>query len=237
MIKSCYLCSVKVKNDIIINIKNYKMKLTKLQRLEEMFDYLRTKGLVRNKKELSQAINMPSQASLSRAFSGSENYITQSLLTRINSSFGNVFNIEWVNTGEGEMLSVKDNMVVSTIANYRTVPFDNFGKNEVICLGSVFPTASSAVVLNDDAFDIYPKGSILVLKEVKKQNMLWGKDYYIETEDYKFARCIQNDGDYIIGYGYNHTKYPDGSDVYGPIRIAKSDITRLHLIIGVIVRN
>lgn len=211
--------------------------ITRLQRLEAMYDYLYRKSLIHNKKDLCLAVGI-AQATLSRAFSGDEKYLTASLLTKINNYFGRVFNLEWINTGEGDMLSVGENNAIATIANYRTIPLNNFGKIEKISLGSLFPSATSAVVLNDAAFDVYPKGTILVLKEVnKEQPICGGKDYYIETAEFHAARCVQDYNDHLVGYSYNDTKFPDGTCVFSPIHIDKSDILKLHLIIGAIVRN
>lgn len=212
--------------------------ITRQQQLTEMYKYLYLKGLVHSKKELSQALGMTTQQTLSRAFSGEERYLTTSLFQRINSAFGMVFSTKWINSGEGDMLDVSDNEVIQTIANYNSVPLDNFGTIEKINLGSLFPNATSAVTLNDSAFDIYPKGTILVLKEVDKERPLnWGKDYYIETENFSIARCIQKGDNCIIGYGYNHDKFPDGTEVFAPVYIEISDIEKIHQIIGAIIRN
>ena len=149
-----------------------------------------------------------------------------------------VFNSKWISSGEGDMLDVKDNEVIQTIASYNSIPLDNFGTIEKINLGSLFPNATSAVVLNDSAFDIYPKGTILVLRESNKDLPLnWGKDYYIETNDFAIARCIQRGNGCIIGYGYNKDKFPDGTEVFSPVHIELSDIVKLHQIIGAIIRN
>lgn len=211
---------------------------TRQQQLNQMYQYLYSKGLVHSKKELSQALDMPTQQTLSRAFSGDERYLTISLFKRINSAFGMVFSTKWISSGEGDMLDVKDNEVIQTIASHNSIPLDNFGTIEKINLGNLFPNATSAVVLNDSAFDIYPKGSILVLKEVDKELPLnWGKDYYIETKNFSIARCIQKGDNCIIGYGYNQDKFPDGTEVFAPVYIEVSDIEKIHQIIGVIIRN
>lgn len=211
---------------------------TKQQRLKEMYKYLYGKGLVHSKKELSQALGMTTQQTLSRAFSGEERYLTMSLFKRINKAFGLVFNTKWISSGEGDMLDVKDNEVIQTIASHNSIPLDNFGTIEKINLGSLFPNATSAVTLNDSAFDIYPKGTILVLKETNKDTPLnWGNDYYIETKEFSIARCVQKGDNCIIGYGYNQDKFPDGTEVFAPVHVKLSDIKKIHRIIGAIVRN
>jgi hypothetical protein len=54
-------------------------------------------------KEISQKINTHA-GNVSKAFSGDNAYLTSGFLDKINNSFGNVFNKEWILTGEGEML-------------------------------------------------------------------------------------------------------------------------------------
>lgn len=68
------------------------------------FQYLRSKGIVHTQQDVADKMGVKKE-NISRAFNGKEKYYTPSFLTRFNAVFGNIFNINWLQTGEGEMLS------------------------------------------------------------------------------------------------------------------------------------
>lgn len=74
------------------------------EQLGIIYDYLRSKGIVHTKKEFAQMLEM-NYSSITSAFSGSEKCLTDSLfVSRIGSTFSDIFNKEWLKTGEGSML-------------------------------------------------------------------------------------------------------------------------------------
>lgn len=74
-----------------------------LKRLNAMYEYLRSKGKIHTKKDLAEAIGA-NRVNVSKAFGGDEKYLTANLLNRVNSAFGNIFDPQWILTGEGNML-------------------------------------------------------------------------------------------------------------------------------------
>lgn len=209
----------------------------KLQRLNQMFEYLQSKGLVINKKDLSEKMRMRSQASLSRAFSGQERYLTDALLERINTSFGNIFSVEWMKTGNGQMLIGTKDQIVAHVLKTKTIPLDNLGKTEYINVDNIFPNATSAIIYNDDAVNDYPRGSIFILREITGLGkLLPSKLCCITTGDCKIIRIVQQEEDKVVAYATNDVKYPDGSLVYPPLHIAKDDIKSISIVEGVIVK-
>ncbi|NMA74477.1 MAG: hypothetical protein GX963_10030 [Bacteroidales bacterium] len=77
---------------------------TKKDIIQRVFAHLKSKGLVHTQKNLAEKINS-SSPNVSRAMKGDEEYLTDSLLLRINEAFDNIFNEEWLLSGEGEMLN------------------------------------------------------------------------------------------------------------------------------------
>lgn len=211
--------------------------LSKLERLNEMYLYLINKGYISNKKDLSIALGLTQQSSLSRAFNGNEKYLTLPLLNKINKAFSGIFSEEWISSGEGEMLCGSERQILRTIINSNTIPYNNMGVESSINVNGLFPNATSAITLVDEAIDIYPRGSIVILREVSNKNLIQsGKEYYIETADFSIMRCVQDGGDCYNCYGYNQTTFPDGELIYPMISIPKAKVTKLHRVIGIIIK-
>lgn len=72
-------------------------------RLKKAFNYVRAKGMVSTQKELASMLKA-TQASISKALNGDSQYLTPSLMERFNSTFGSIFNENWLLDGSGEML-------------------------------------------------------------------------------------------------------------------------------------
>lgn len=74
------------------------------EQLNVIYDYLRSKGIVHTKKDFASALDV-NYSTLSNAFAGNEKYLTDSLfVNRIGSTYSDIFNKEWLKTGEGHML-------------------------------------------------------------------------------------------------------------------------------------
>ena len=74
------------------------------EQLGIIYDYLRSKGIVHTKKEFAQVLGM-NYSSISNAFGGNEKCLTDSLfVSRIGSTFSDIFNKEWLKNGQGSML-------------------------------------------------------------------------------------------------------------------------------------
>lgn len=72
-------------------------------RLQKAYNYLRNKGVIHTQEEVAN--RMQSTASnMSKAMKGAENVLTDNFLRRFNDAFGNIFSLQWLILGEGEML-------------------------------------------------------------------------------------------------------------------------------------
>lgn len=72
-------------------------------RLEMAFDYARSKGFVHTQKDLASLINA-SEGNISKALKGDPKVLTDRFLRRFNEAFSNIFSLDWLLTGEGDML-------------------------------------------------------------------------------------------------------------------------------------
>lgn len=76
---------------------------TKSARLKSAFGELIRRGIVSAQKDIAAKMNA-SPANVSSALNGNETYITDKFLTRFNAAFDNIFSIDWLITGKGDML-------------------------------------------------------------------------------------------------------------------------------------
>lgn len=88
--------------------------MNKVEIITNIYNYLRTSGIVHNVKELATKTGLE-YTNLTRAVRG-EDCLTSSLLIKINAGVGNIFNPEWIKTGEGEMLSKNSSDIVGGIS-------------------------------------------------------------------------------------------------------------------------
>lgn len=115
-----------------------------LDRASKAYSFLYDSGLVHNKSMLAERIGM-NRTSVSSALNGSERYATIQMLRRINKAFGNIFSEEWIEKGEGNMLSDPTNAIAKKYEPYN---------NNRIRFVPVSATASFVDSLYDVAYDM-----------------------------------------------------------------------------------
>ena len=110
---------------------------------------------------------------------------------------------------------------------------------EYIDTGDWFNDATSAIRHYGDSMEEYPSGSILALKRVHDINLLvWGRNYCIETTEFRITKRLQDGGEhYIMAYSSNTETYPDGTLIHSPIKIPKSSIRHLDLVLGCVTKE
>ena len=84
--------------------------MERVKRVNEAFNYLRNKGLIRTQKDLANLMHA-AESNISKALKGDEAILTDRFLRRLSAAFGGVFNQEWLLTGKGEMLGAADGEV------------------------------------------------------------------------------------------------------------------------------
>lgn len=78
---------------------------TKKDRLKEVYEHLRANYGIHTQIDLAKAIHITRPA-LSSAMNGNEAYLTKNLFQKICAAYPGVFNIEYLLTGEGNLLTV-----------------------------------------------------------------------------------------------------------------------------------
>jgi hypothetical protein len=173
------------------------------------------------------------------------------ILTCIKLNMPNI-DYDWLISGVGDMLKFPEEK------NRKLIPFyDNAntigGINEIsanteselqptdyIDAGDWFKDATAAIRHYGESMTEYPQGSILALKEVReRQLIIWGKNYVIETNEYRITKRVQrgkSDG-YVRAYSTNKETYPDGLLIHEPLDILWEDIHRIFSVLGYVVKD
>lgn len=129
---------------------------------------------------------------------------------------------------------------VSTIGglNDRVASVDAASPSEWIDAGDWFPDATAAIRHYGDSMVEYPSGSILALKRVNDSRLIMnGRNYVIETTEYRVTKQLQDDGDCFIAYSTNRETYPDGHLVHSPFPVPKDAILHLDLVLGCVTKE
>ena len=173
-------------------------------------------------------------------------------------------NLDWLLTGRGSMLKserkspmggkeggkeavlpAKKNLIpfyedVSTIGglNDCLANTESNAPTEWIDAGDWFPEATAAIRHYGDSMIEYPSGSILALKRVcNPQLIMNGRNYVIETTEYRVTKQLQDDGDHFIAYSTNRDTYPDGRQIHAPFSVPKGEIRYIYLVLGCVTKE
>ena len=77
--------------------------MSRSERFRASFDYLKSKGIVQKKKELGDIIGY-SRSVVSNAYNGREDFVSDEFIVAFYKSFEDIFNLDWLLNGDGEML-------------------------------------------------------------------------------------------------------------------------------------
>ena len=80
---------------------------TKQDRLCEVYDYLRAKKGIHTQVGFAEALHITRPA-ISAAMNGNEAYLTKNLFQKICAAFPGIFNLDYLLTGQGELLLTSD---------------------------------------------------------------------------------------------------------------------------------
>ena len=171
-------------------------------------------------------------------------------------------NVEWLMTGEGEMLKHQDSPILDvnsqTQNNPRLIPFYDVettggydgrissSSDEGNLIGYIQPGGwfdgreTAAIRHVGDSMVEYPDGCILAVKEVKERHLLVpGRNYVIETTEYRITKRVQRGSsrDTLMLYSSNTERYEDGRLIHEPFEIHLEDVRRIFSILGYIVNQ
>lgn len=129
---------------------------------------------------------------------------------------------------------------VSTIGGLsdRVANTDSAFPSEWIDAGDWFPEATAAIRHYGDSMVEYPSGSILALKRVQDQRLIMnGRNYVIETSEYRVTKQLQDEGDHFMAYSTNRDIYPDGHQIHAPFPVPKDAILHIDLVLGCVIKE
>lgn len=111
---------------------------------------------------------------------------------------------------------------------------------DYIDTGDWFRDATAAIRHYGDSMAEYPSGCILAVKEVLDRRLIVpGKDYVIETAEYRVTKRVQLGArpDRFTAYSTNRETYADGRLVHEPFDIRWSSVRRIFCVLGYVVKN
>lgn len=115
-----------------------------------------------------------------------------------------------------------------------------FGPDEYIDTGDWFRDASAAIRHYGESMVEYPTGCILAIKEVQDRELIIpGRDYVIETSEYRVTKRIQKgkDPEHFTAYSTNPETYVDGRLIHEPFDIAWSAVRHISSVLGYVVKK
>lgn len=99
----------------------------KQERLKEVYDYVRSNCAVHTQIDFAARLKMTRQA-LSAAINGNESYLTTNLFQKICAAFPGIFNLDYLLTGQGELLIASDSPEPSTTKDSASADLDFYHK-------------------------------------------------------------------------------------------------------------
>lgn len=98
------------------------------ERFKEAFEYLKSRGSVHTQRDIALKMDS-SEGNISKVFKGDERFLTDRFLRRFNEAYGNIFNIEWLIDGVGEMLVVNNGNIGNLVIGDGNTNANNGGGN------------------------------------------------------------------------------------------------------------
>ena len=221
--------------------------MTKKERINEAFLYLKNKGIVHTQKDVAKAMGA-SASNVSSALSGVESVLTDKFMSRFNEAFGDMFNEEWLLSGEGEMLKGTDASIQKSInscapdipTTVLLLPIYAQGGSlndfvasvsEYDCERVVSPIGGvdfAMQVSGDSMSPEYPNGSRIFIKKINERAFIeWGKTYVLDTcNGTVIKRIVPSERE---GYVRCISINPD--PVYAPFEVSLSDVFGMYKVL------
>lgn len=115
-----------------------------------------------------------------------------------------------------------------------------FDPDEYIDTGDWFRDASAAIRHYGESMIEYPTGCILAIKDVYDRELIIpGRDYVIETSEYRVTKRIQKgkDPEHFTAYSTNPETYADGRLIHEPFDIPWRAVRRISYVLGYVVKK
>ena len=185
--------------------------MNKKERFSEAYNYLRQIGLAHTQKDVAEKMQS-TPPNVSSAMKGVEAVLTDSFLRRFNAAYGNIFSVDWLINGNGEMLDSKNLVTLATNQNDDVImiPVINLDARGGFDANYYVDTPESVVermpfsrsiamdgdcvipVYGDSMSPKYPSGSFILIRcvELWREYIEYGAAYVLELVDER--RLIKN---------------------------------------------
>lgn len=213
------------------------------ERFHKAYDFLRQKGRIHTQTDLAKEIGS-SRSNASAAYNGDPKFLTDNFLRRFNEAFGNVFSLQWLILGEGDMLLTPENDPSEHTGIRYWVDIDATGggielfndrdtKRFIDISIPEFKDCTDAVNLYGDSMSpLYKNGQIIILKKWTERFIDYGNVYLIITrEGNRMVKYLRQGSDNSRVLCVSENKDFD------PFEIEKDDILTLFLVKGAISKN
>ena len=155
--------------------------MDKVERVRYAYETMRTKGFVKTQKDFADLIGINS-TNLSKILNGNEAYLTDSLMSKVNSTFA-----AYVNPPTEEEITQEMVLVIPTGARAGTLADFSISTEAYDCERMVTPIkgADFAIQVTGDSMSPeYPSGSVILIKKINEKAFVeWGKTYVLDTEN------------------------------------------------------
>lgn len=161
--------------------------------LQEAFEYLRFRKIVKSQKEFAKLIGT-SENSLSRALKGDEAYLTPNLIAKVQSVYK-----YYDTTPTQEEFEQETILVIPTGARAGTL--GDFAESNAAydCERMVSPIRGADYamqVTGDSMSPEYPSGSMVIIKKINEKAFIeWGKTYVLDTVNGAVIKTIRKTDD------------------------------------------
>ena len=178
--------------------------MKKGERLTQAIDYLKKTGKAKTLDDIANVIQR-SKTNISSAANGNHRYLTDKFLSHFNMCYDNMFNLKWLMTGEGDMLSSTSSAKPQQSKKAERVTDDEAYKVPLVPISALAGSLNdfSLSVKRDDCETVispikdidmaikisgdsmepeYPADSQVFVKKINERAFLeWGRVYVLNT--------------------------------------------------------
>lgn len=178
--------------------------MEKGERLTQAIDYLKKTGKAKTLDDIANVIQR-SKTNISSAANGNHRYLTDKFLSHFNMCYDNIFNLKWLMTGEGDMLSSTSSAKPQQSKKAERVTDDEAYKVPLVPISALAGSLNdfSLSVKRDDCETVispikdidmaikisgdsmepeYPADSQVFVKKINERAFLeWGRVYVLNT--------------------------------------------------------
>lgn len=209
---------------------------TKSDKLNEVYEYVRSQGVIHTKKDFAQLIGV-NHTNLSSAFKGNEKYLTDNLFSSICSKFKQLELDYFIGDKQNMIRDDCDSDVDNDIGSHTVVMLPISAQagtlNDFIVsikevdtekIVSPIRGADFAITVTGDSMaPEYPNGSRILIKKIDEKSFIeWGKVYVLDTNNGVVVKILNEPDDkptHLLCTSIN----PDQKR-YAPFLVPKSDV-------------